>query len=96
MSPIFSTARPAGGEPASGTDRQPAAHAVADWLCLAATPTFALMALLTALGGGHEAMFCAAMQTSSPAGGMAPMYLLMSAFHAAPWLKRIAGSAGGA
>jgi len=26
-----------------------------------------------------------------PLGGMVPMYLLMSVFHAAPWLKVIAG-----
>jgi len=26
-------------------------------------------------------------------GGMVPMYLLMSAFHSAPWLKLIAGRA---
>jgi hypothetical protein len=28
-------------------------------------------------------------------GGMAPMYLLMSAFHAPPWLKLISGLRGG-
>jgi hypothetical protein len=27
------------------------------------------------------------MHGASPLGGMAPMYALMSAFHAAPWLK---------
>jgi hypothetical protein len=27
----------------------------------------------------------------SPVGGMVPMYLLMSVFHSAPWLKLIAG-----
>jgi hypothetical protein len=26
-----------------------------------------------------------------PLGGMAPMYLLMSVFHATPWLRLIAG-----
>ena len=61
--------------------------AAADWLCLAATPTFALMALLTGVVGGGQAMLCG--QTASPIGGMAAMYLLMSAFHAAPWLRRI-------
>ena len=30
-----------------------AAHGAADWLCLAAAPTFAIMALLTALGDGE-------------------------------------------
>ena len=64
----------------------------AEWLSLAAAPTFALMALLTAiLGGGAADAICSAMPDAWPLGGMAPMYLLMSLFHAAPWLKRIAG-----
>ena len=59
----------------------------ADWIALAATPTFAIMALLTgAFGGGQTDMICSAAR-ASPLGGMAPMYLLMSAFHAAPWLR---------
>jgi hypothetical protein len=62
----------------------------ADWLCLAATPTFAIMALLTGfLGGGHPSMLCSAAQNPSPLSGMVPMYLLMSAFHSASWLKLI-------
>jgi len=49
------------------------------------------MALLTGvLGGGKMAMICAAAQEPSSLGGMVPMYLLMSAFHSAPWLKLIA------
>ena len=63
------------------------ARAVADTLCLAATPTFALMALLTGVLGGGQGMPCG--QMASPIGGMTLMYLLMSAFHAAPWLRRI-------
>ena len=59
----------------------------ADWLCLAAAPTFAIMALLTAVLGGRADMLCAAPQGASSMGGMVPMYLLMSAFHSAPWLK---------
>ncbi len=58
----------------------------ADWLCLAAAPTFAIMALLTLWGGAPD-MLCSAMQ--SPLSGMAPMYFLMSAFHLAPWLKLV-------
>ena len=61
----------------------------ADWLCLAAAPTFAIMALLTVLGGGPPDMICSAAQDASPLSGMVPMYLLMSAFHSAPWLKLI-------
>ena len=67
-----------------------AALGFAEWLCLAAAPTFAIMALLTAvLGGGSPDMFCSAAHEASPLGGMVPMYLLMSAFHSAPWLKLI-------
>jgi hypothetical protein len=65
----------------------------ADWLCLAATPTFAMMALLAAFpGGGPPDMLCAAAQHGSPLSGMATMYWLMSAFHSAPWLKLASGA----
>ncbi|HWE73764.1 MAG TPA: hypothetical protein VG328_11440 [Stellaceae bacterium] len=60
---------------------------VAAWLHLAAAPSFAAMAALAAMLGG-PAMICG--QPASPLTGMVPMYLLMSAFHAAPWLKLIA------
>jgi len=64
---------------------------IADWLCLAAAPTFAVMALITGvLGSGPMAMLCSAAPGASALTGMAPMYLLMSAFHAVPWLKLIA------
>ena len=67
----------------------------ADWLGLAAAPTFAIMALLTAvLGGGPLDMLCSATQETSPLGGMVPMYLLMSAFHSVPWLKLICALRG--
>ena len=61
----------------------------ANWLCLAAAPTFAIMALLTAFRAAPPDMLCAAGQHASPLSGMAAMYLLMSAFHSAPWLKLI-------
>jgi hypothetical protein len=65
-----------------------AAHGVAKWLCLAATPTFAIMALLTAVhGGSMPDILCSAVRDGSPLTGMVPMYLLMSAFHLAPWLR---------
>jgi hypothetical protein len=70
-----------------------AARGAADWLSLAAAPTFAIMALLTGvLGGGPLDMLCSA----SPLSGMVPMYLLMSAFHSAPWLKLISSRRSGA
>jgi hypothetical protein len=74
-----------------------AALGAADWLCLAAAPTFAITALLAGvLGGGPPDMLCSAAQDASPLSGMAPMYLLMSAFHSAPWLKLISGRRSGA
>ena len=60
-------------------------------LSFAAAPTFAIMALLTAIhGGGMPDMLCSAAQHGSPLTGMVPMYLLMSAFHLAPWLRLLA------
>ncbi len=61
----------------------------AEWLSLAAAPAFAMMALRTAaLGGGAEPL-CSA--HGSLMGGMAPMYLMMSALHAGPWLRLVSG-----
>ncbi|MDV3456596.1 hypothetical protein RZN05_06330 [Sphingomonas sp. HF-S4] len=59
------------------------AHRVADGLALAATPGFAVMALLGTQGGTVERL-CG----GSPWSGMVPMYLLMSLAHAGPWLRR--------
>jgi len=60
------------------------------WLSLAAAPTFAGMALLTSVhGGGMPDVLCSVAQGGSPLSGMALMYLLMSAFHLAPWLKLV-------
>jgi len=76
-----------------------AAPGAADWLSLAAAPTFAMMALLTSFAGsGAPEMLCMSGSTTwlsttwlstSWLTGMVPMYLLMSAFHSAPWLKLI-------
>ena len=66
------------------------ARGAAGWLSLAAAPTFAMMALLSGVfGGGGADMLCASVHEVSPLGGMTQMYLLMSAFHLAPWLKWI-------
>ncbi|MDA9467318.1 hypothetical protein [Bradyrhizobium sp. CCBAU 53415] len=87
-SPLSATA-------AAGRDSATAARRLARWLALAATPTFAIMAVLTAMiGGGPADMLCAA-GNGSLLGGMVPMYLLMSAFHSAAWLKLIAEQRGG-
>ena len=77
----------------SGTVQAPIA-AAAGWLHLAAAPTFAIMALLTGALGGAPDMMCSAAHAASPLDGMTPMYLLMSAFHSAPWLKLIARRGG--
>jgi hypothetical protein len=61
-----------------------------DWVCLAAAPTFAIMAFVT--GGAADQppdIFCTTAQHVSPLSGMALMYLLMSVFHLAPWFKLI-------
>ncbi|MGO7212419.1 hypothetical protein GR247_28805 [Rhizobium leguminosarum] len=65
---------------------KPATLAAADWLSLAATPTFAIMALLTAATGSAD-MICMTTPDAFPIGGMVLMYLLMSGFHMAPWLR---------
>ncbi|CAM5439532.1 hypothetical protein MAUB1S_07421 [Mycolicibacterium aubagnense] len=59
-----------------------------DWLALAASPTFAAMALVTGVTGGPAEMLCSS-TTGMPLGGMVVMYLLMSAFHLAPWLRLV-------
>ena len=65
--------------------RSNAASGLAGWLSLAAAPTFAAMALVSAVSPGDPmAMRC--MMTASyvsPLTGMAAMYVLMSAFHLA-------------
>ena len=81
------------GGRASGAIRRESGTAASlcagDRLSLAATPTFAAIAVLTAASGGSD-MLCMATQDASPLSGMGSMYLLMSAFHSAPWLKLIA------
>lgn len=79
----------------SGKQYEVAGARAAAWLCLAAAPTFAAMALLTgALGEGAPDALCLSTHHGSPLSGMALMYWLMCAFHAAPWLKLISGRAG--
>ena len=66
-------------------------------LSLAAAPTFAIMALLAGVDGGSMSdMLCSAAHGASPLSGMVPMYLLMSAFHSAPWLKLVCRRRSGA
>lgn len=73
-----------------------AASGAASLLSLAAAPTFAVMAMLTSVPGSAPGMLCSAGHHASLLSGMALMYLLMSAFHVAPWLALISGRRGGA
>lgn len=85
---------PIGAAAGASRDGAVAARALARWLGLAATPTFGIMAALTALlGGGPADTLCGAGQ-GALLGGMVPMYLLMSAFHAAAWLRLMAERRG--
>jgi hypothetical protein len=75
------------GRDGSPMHRSGATFRAAEWISLAATPTFAIMALQTGVLGGDPAeMLCSAAHPS-PLRGMVPMYLLMSGFHSSPWLK---------
>lgn len=76
-----------GADEAGGTG---GAANVVRWLHWAATPTFVLMALVAGTtGAGSMDMLCPAAHAMSPLGGMTVMYLLMAAFHSAPWLQRV-------
>jgi len=69
--------------------RSIASFKVTDALTLAASPTFAVMAILTStLGGDSAAALCSAAH-ASPLSGMTTMYLLMSAFHVTPWMRLV-------
>ena len=56
------------------------------WIALAAAPSFAAMALVSAAEAPRHAI-CAAGATVLPIDGMTAMYLLMSFFHLPPWLN---------
>ena len=83
------------GADAVRQDGDAGTYGAADVLYLAAAPTFAVMALVTGLPGGGADAVCSTMG-ASPLSGMVPMYLLMSAFHSAPWLKLVTGRRNGA
>ncbi len=60
---------------------------IADWLSLAAAPTFAVMAAFGAAAGDAD-MICSA--GGAPLiDNMSVMYLMMSAFHLPTWLRLI-------
>jgi hypothetical protein len=80
----------AGGNAGSGSP----APGIVRMLGFAAMPVFALMALWSGVNSGAGDMLCMSMQGSSPLGGMATMYLLMSVFHAGPWLRLLTSRHG--
>ena len=58
---------------------------------------FAIMALLTGVLRRRPAGYAVLGRGMySPLSGMVPMYLLMSAFHLAPWLKLVSSRRSGA
>ena len=67
------------------------ASRLANALCLAAAPTYATLAVLTGFQDDAATLCGSAPSFPGPLSGMTMMYLLMSAFHAAPWLRLIAG-----
>lgn len=65
-----------------------------DWLALAATPTFATMAVLAGFAGHDPVMvLCSSAAGILPTGGMTAMYALMAIFHSGPWWRRFGSHA---
>jgi hypothetical protein len=58
----------------------------ASLLSLAAAPTFLVMALWSAVGGGPAEMMCSSDGSALSLNSMAAMYSLMSVFHVSPWV----------
>jgi hypothetical protein len=67
--------------------RNAAVRRAAHGLALAASPTFAVMALLSGVSVSGHAEMPGMADHASPLSGMVTMYVLMSVFHAAPWLR---------
>ena len=88
LSTCSRSALPEGKASAVSAGRRIGDLRLADWLSLAAAPTFITMTVATALVGDTSMMtMCSGGQGTFPLTGMATMYLLMSAFHLSPWLR---------
>jgi hypothetical protein len=84
------------GRTRSTIGRESDTAGAADFLSLAAAPTFAGMALLTDIfDSGTADVLCSATHSASPLSGMVLMYALMSAFHLGPWLRLISSRPAG-
>lgn len=79
-----------GGDDSAGKRAGGPPRDITGWVALAATPTFGIMALLTAVAGGGD-MICSSVREGLPLNGMTVMYLLMGFFHLTPWLKLVTG-----
>ncbi|HEX3864430.1 MAG TPA: hypothetical protein VHY35_22320 [Stellaceae bacterium] len=83
--------------PETGQHRERPQATADGLLSLATAPTFAIMALLTGVhDSGMPGTLCSAVRDASPFAGMVPMYLLMSAFHSAAWLRLLSNWRQGA
>jgi hypothetical protein len=81
----------------AGNSAGPLLPGIARGLSLAAAPTFAVMAALSASDPAAD-MICSMggmpMHGASAFSGMAAMYGLMSLFHVGPWLRLMGGEGG--
>jgi hypothetical protein len=86
------TTKPGGIPAARGGAKRSAARHATRCLHLAAAPAFLLMTLATLLDASPMAAMCGG--NGWLLGGMAPMYLLMTAFHLGPWLEAVSDRRG--
>lgn len=65
----------------------PRPSGASEWLALAAAPVFLTMAGLAGLPAEGPLRTLCSGEVGTGLAGMVPMYLLMSLFHAEPWLR---------